>query len=74
MSHESQMIKMINDLQSKQAFQDDALCSLSDVISGLQEEIVDLRQLVVILNQRLAEYGEILQGRTFESVDSPPHY
>ena len=60
MISEMEMDKLVNELQSKLAFQEDALTSLNDVVIGLQRDLIELRQLMMAINQRVSDQGEII--------------
>ena len=75
MSSEIEMDKLVNELQSKLAFQEDALTSLNDVIIGLQRDLIELRQLMMAINQRVSDQGEIINSHASIDIDAPPpHY
>ncbi len=75
MSSEIEMDKLVNELQSKLAFQEDALTSLNDVVIGLQRDLIELRQLMMAINQRVSDQGEIINSHASIDIDAPPpHY
>ena len=75
MSSEVEMDELINELQSKLAFQEDALTSLNDVVIGLQGDLSELRQLMMALNQRISAQDEIINAHASIAIDArPPHY
>jgi len=75
MSGEMQMDELVNELQSKLAFQDDALNSLNDIVIGLQRDLAELRQLLMAINQRVSDQGDIINAGLSDNIDpSPPHY
>tara|TARA_A100001011_G_C13729520_1_gene602946 strand:- start:312 stop:539 length:228 start_codon:yes stop_codon:yes gene_type:complete len=75
MSSEIEMDKLVNELQSKLAFQEDALTSLNDVVIGLQRDLIELRQLIMAINQRVSDQGEIINTHASIDIDAPPpHY
>ena len=75
MSSEIEMDKLVNELRSKLAFQEDALTSLNDVVIGLQRDLIELRQLMMAINQRVSDQGEIINANTSIDIDAPPpHY
>ena len=75
MSSEIEMDKLVNELQSKLAFQEDALTSLNDVVIGLQRDLIELRQLMMAINQRVSDQGEIINANASIDIDAPPpHY
>ena len=75
MGSEIEMDKLVNELQSKLAFQEDALTSLNDVVIGLQRDLIELRQLMMAINQRVSDQGEIINSHASIDIDAPPpHY
>ena len=75
MSSEIKMDELVNELQSKLAFQEDALTSLNDVVIGLQRDLTELRQLMMVINQRVSDQGDIINAELSDNIDSPPpHY
>ncbi len=75
MSSEIEMDKLVNELQSKLAFQEDALTSLNDVVIGLQRDLIELRQIMMAINQRVSDQGEIINTHASIDIDAPPpHY
>ena len=75
MSSEIEMDELVNELQSKLAFQEDALSSLNDVVIGLQRDLTELRQLMMALNQRISAQDEIINAHASIAIDArPPHY
>ena len=75
MSSEIERDKLVNELQSKLAFQEDALTSLNDVVIGLQRDLIELRQLMIAINQRVSDQGEIINTHASIDIDAPPpHY
>ena len=75
MSSEIEMDKLVNELQSKLAFQEDALTSLNDVVIGLQRDLIELRQIMMAINQRVSDQGEIINANSSIDIDTPPpHY
>ena len=75
MSGEIQMDDLVKELQSKLAFQDDALTSLNDIVIELQRDLTELRQLMMAINQRVSDQGDIINAELSDNIDSPPpHY
>ncbi|RDE19921.1 SlyX protein [Motiliproteus coralliicola] len=68
-SLEDQLIE----LQSRQAFQDDSIQSLSDELAKQQLEIERLGRMVKLLSEQLKQVGT---GPTSNPADEPPppHY
>lgn len=64
----------IDDLQSRVAFQEETLQTMSDLVAGQAEELHLARQHIQLLNQKL---NELLQGdiKSSSQLDErPPHY
>ena len=75
MTSEIEMDKLVNELQSKLALQEDALTSLNDVVIGLQRDLIELRQIMMAINQRVSDQGEIINTHASIDIDAPPpHY
>ena len=75
MSSEIEMDMLVNELQSKLTFQEDALTSLNDVVIGLQRDLIELRQIMMAINQRVSDQGEIINTHASIDIDAPPpHY
>ena len=66
------MDELVNELQSKLAFQEDALSSLNDVVIGLKRDLIELRQLMMAINQRVSDQGEIINTHASIDIDAPP--
>ncbi|MDM7858558.1 SlyX family protein [Thiopseudomonas acetoxidans] len=59
------------DLEIHQAFQDDTVQTLSDIIADQQQQIDKLKRQLELLDQRLQEQQSDL---TEVPSDPPPHY
>jgi SlyX protein len=62
----------INELESRQAFQDDTIQSLNDVLVSQQRVVERLQLQMAALLKRQEEMGS--QFETFEEDAPPPHY
>jgi SlyX protein len=62
----------INELESRQAFQDDTIQSLNDVLVSQQRIVERLQLQMAALLKRQEEMGS--QFETFEEDAPPPHY
>lgn len=64
------------DVQTRVAFQEDTLAQLNDVITRQDAEIVQLKQQVRLLAQRLDELARnpAQPGETELTNERPPHY
>ena len=60
----------LNDLETRQAFQDDTLQALSDVLAQQQQRIAALEKTVERLIEQLNERPD----DTVEDEPPPPHY
>ena len=63
----------ITELESRVAFQEDALDKLNDVIAQQDKTIFELKKLITVFNQRLKTVGQESQGSSFNDAP-PPHY
>ena len=61
----------VTELESKLAFQDDTLHSLSEVIAKQTRDIQLMQRQIELLKQRLSEQGQQYQEITNQP---PPHY
>lgn len=61
----------ISELEIRQAFQDDLLQTLSDVVADQQKQLDMLRRELELVRSRQEE-----QGRQYQDIpnDRPPHY
>lgn len=68
----------LTDLQSRMAFQDDTIQTLSDVMAGQQQQISRLEKALALHREKLLELMADLEQRsshTGQAVDErPPHY
>lgn len=62
----------ITELESRQAFQDDTIQSLNDVLVAQQRTVERLQLQMAALLKRQEEMGS--QFDTFEEEAPPPHY
>ncbi len=75
MSSQLQIDNLVNDLQIRQAFQDDSLSSLNEMVAVLQREVSDLRKVVIDLKQSFAENRQSTNAEPNDFVSSgPPHF
>lgn len=63
----------IIDLQSKLAFQDEAISELNNVITDQQQQLDQLREEIRLLNIRIASVAEA-SNTAEEKEPPPPHY
>ncbi|MGR9072197.1 MAG: SlyX family protein [Gammaproteobacteria bacterium] len=64
----------IIDIESKLAYQEDALNKLNDALYRQQTEIDKLQTAVKILTERLADLSELLRSGADTTDEKPPHY
>lgn len=72
----SDIEEQLIDVQTRVAYQEDTLAQLNEVITKQDAEIVQLKQQVRLLAQRVDELvRDPAQGDTAEIInDRPPHY
>ena len=61
------------ELETRVAFQEDAIDKLSDVIAKQDRTIHDLKKLLSLMNEQLKKVGQDSQGMPFDEPP-PPHY
>ena len=67
------MENKIIDLQSKLAFQDEAINELNEVITDQQSQLDQLREEIRLMSLRIASVAEA-SNVTEEKEPPPPHY
>ncbi len=67
------LFKRIEELESQAAFQDELFESLNNTVAKQDGEIIELRRQLIILNERVKEYGEAVPGAGPQD-ETPPHY
>ncbi len=67
------IIRRIEELESQLAFQDELHDKLNTTVARQDREILDLKRQLVLLNQRLKEFGEAIPGNGPQD-ETPPHY
>lgn len=72
----SDIEEQLIDVQTRVAYQEDTLAQLNDVITKQDAEIVQLKQQIRLLAQRLDELARdpAQAGETDITNDRPPHY
>lgn len=72
----SDIEEQLIDVQTRVAYQEDTLAQLNDVITKQDAEIVQLKQQMRLLAQRLDELARdpAQAGETDIPNDRPPHY
>ncbi len=67
------LIKRIEELESQLAFQDELHESLNATVARQDGEILKLKRQVMILTERITEFGEAIPGAGPQD-ETPPHY
>jgi len=62
----------LDEIESRQAFQDDAIASLNEALVGQQQRIAHLEKMLELMIERLRQSGPGGEGLTEEPP--PPHY
>ena len=65
--------KRIEELESQAAFQDELFESLNTTVAKQDGEILELRRQLLLLNERVKEFGEAIPGAGPQD-ETPPHY
>ena len=65
--------RRIEELESQLAFQDQLNDKLNTIVARQDREILDLKRQLVLLNERLMEFGEAIPGSGPQD-ETPPHY
>lgn len=67
------LTRRIEELESQAAFQDELFESLNNTVARQDGEIVELRRQLILLNERVKEFGEAVPGGGPQD-ETPPHY
>ena len=67
------LAKRIEELESQAAFQDELHESLNATVAKQDGEILELRRQLILLNERIKEFGEAAPGGGPQD-ETPPHY
>lgn len=67
------LAKRIEELESQAAFQDELHESLNAIVAKQDGEILELKRQLVLLNERIKEFGEAIPGAGPQD-ETPPHY
>jgi len=67
------LVKRIEELESQAAFQDQLFESLNATVAKQDGEIFELRRQLILLNERIKEFGEAIPGAGPQD-ETPPHY
>jgi SlyX protein len=77
MSNENDsQVEVLDDLQTRLAFQDQAINDLNDVIADQQKQISLLQDQLKLLHDRLGDLSESVESSHDNSKqdEKPPHY
>lgn len=67
-----QETERFSDLESRVAFQEDAIDKLSDVIARQEKELDQLKRMMLILSTQIKNYDGT--DHRIEANERPPHY
>ncbi|WP_019029544.1 SlyX family protein [Colwellia piezophila] len=72
-NHVQQLEERVDDLESRNVFQDDVIDQLSVELAAHQQEIADLKHQLQLIANRLKDSGS-LSGDAEDVEPPPPHY
>jgi len=67
------LVRRIEELESQAAFQDELYDSLNTIVAKQDGQILKLNRQLVLLNERIKEFGEAIPGAGPQD-ETPPHY
>lgn len=67
------LAKRIEELENQVAFQDELHERLDAVVARQDGEILELKRQLVLLNERIKEFGDAIPGAGPQD-ETPPHY
>ena len=67
------LLKRVEELESQAAFQDELHDSLNTIVAKQDGEILNLKRQLMLLNERIKEFGEAIPGAGPQD-ETPPHY
>lgn len=67
------LIRRVDELEGQLAFQDELHESLNVTVARQDREILELKRQLVLLNERLKEFGDAIPGAGPQD-ETPPHY
>ena len=67
------LLKRVEELESQAAFQDELHDSLNTIVAKQDGEILDLKRQLMLLTERIKEFGEAIPGAGPQD-ETPPHY
>ncbi len=66
-------MRRVDELEGQLAFQDELHESLNVTVARQDREILELKRQLVLLNERLKEFGDAIPGAGPQD-ETPPHY
>lgn len=70
-----QLEKRVDDLESRNVFQDDVIEQLSEELANHQHEISELKQQIQLVANRIKDAASLSLDNDNESIEPPPpHY
>ena len=67
------LARRVEELESQIAFQDELHESLNTTVARQDGEILELKRQLILLNERLKEFGDAIPGAGPQD-ETPPHY
>ena len=67
------LLKRVEELESQAAFQDELHETLNSIVAKQDGEILQIKRQLIILNERIKEFGEAIPGAGPQD-ETPPHY
>ena len=67
------LLKRVEELESQAAFQDELHESMNTIVTKQDGEILQLKRQLILLNERIKEFGEAIPGAGPQD-ETPPHY
>ena len=67
------LTRRIEELENQAAFQDELHDSLNTIVAKQDREILELKRQLLLLSQRIKEFGEAIPGAGLQD-ETPPHY
>ena len=67
------LVRRVEELESQAAFQDELHDSLNTIVAKQDGEILELRRQLILLTERIKEFGEAIPGAGPQD-ETPPHY
>ena len=67
------LLKRVEELETQATFQDELHESLNTIVAKQDGEILQIKRQLIILNERIKEFGEAIPGAGPQD-EIPPHY